>query len=116
MPIPVVITAFADRDLHLRVQDAAGKLFLKRAAGLEKGAATPGRTNIGKVTLAQVREIAEQKMKDLNANGIDAAISMVKGSALSMGIEVVGRAMAKQGKRLRDLRAKIDPEKGLSAR
>ena len=63
--------------------------FLKRAAGLEKGAATPGRSTIGKVTLAQVRQIAEQKMKDLNANGIDAAISMVKGSALSMGIEVV---------------------------
>jgi large subunit ribosomal protein L11 len=89
MPIPVVITAFADRTFSFVSKTPPASYFLKRAAGLEKGAATPGRTNIGKVTLAQVREIAEQKMKDLNANGIDAAISMVKGSALSMGIEVV---------------------------
>ena len=89
MPIPVVITAFADRTFTFVSKTPPASYFLKRAAGLEKGAATPGRTNIGKVTLAQVREIAEQKMKDLNANGIDAAISMVKGSALSMGIEVV---------------------------
>ena len=89
MPIPVVITAFADRTFTFVSKTPPASYFLKRAAGLEKGAATPGRTNTGKVTLAQVREIAEQKMKDLNANGIDAAISMIKGSALSMGIEVV---------------------------
>jgi large subunit ribosomal protein L11 len=89
MPIPVVITAFADRTFTFVSKTPPASYFLKRAAGLEKGGATPGRANVGKVTLAQVREIAEQKMKDLNANGIDAAISMVKGSALSMGIEVV---------------------------
>jgi large subunit ribosomal protein L11 len=89
MPIPVVITAFADRTFAFVSKTPPASYFLKRAAGLEKGSATPGRANVGKVTLAQVREIAEQKMKDLNANGIDAAISMVKGSALSMGIEVV---------------------------
>jgi large subunit ribosomal protein L11 len=89
MPIPVVITAFADRTFTFATKTPPASYFLKRAAGLEKGAATPGRSIVGKVTAAQVREIAEQKMKDLNANGIDAAIRMVKGSALSMGIEVV---------------------------
>ena len=89
MPIPVVITAFADRTFAFVSKTPPASYFLKRAAGLEKGGATPGRANAGKVTLAQVRDIAEQKMKDLNANCIDAAISMIKGSALSMGIEVV---------------------------
>jgi large subunit ribosomal protein L11 len=89
MPIPVVITAFADRTFTFISKTPPASYFLKRAAGLDKGAATPGRSNIGKVTLAQLRDIAEQKMKDLNANDIDAAISMVRGSALSMGIEVV---------------------------
>ena len=89
MPIPVVITAFADRTFTFATKTPPASYFLKRAAGLEEGGATPSRSTVGKVTLAQVREIAEQKMKDLNANGIDAAISMVKGSALSMGIEVV---------------------------
>jgi large subunit ribosomal protein L11 len=89
MPIPVVITAFADRTFAFATKTPPASYFLKRAAGLEKGSATPGRSSTGKVTLAQVREIAEQKMKDLNTNGIDAAISMVKGSARSMGLEVV---------------------------
>ena len=62
---------------------------MRRAAGLEKGDKTPGRTIAGKVTLAQVREIAGQKMQDLNANDLDAAVSMIKGSARSMGLEVV---------------------------
>jgi large subunit ribosomal protein L11 len=89
MPIPVVITAFADRTFAFVTKTPPASYFLKRAAGLEKGGATPGRTSSGRVTMAQVREIAEQKMKDLNANGIDAAVSMIKGSAQSMGIEVV---------------------------
>ena len=89
MPIPVVITAFADRTFTFISKTPPASYFLKRAAGLDKGAATPRRSNIGKVTLAQLRDIAEQKMKDRNANDIDAAISMVRGSALSMGIEVV---------------------------
>jgi large subunit ribosomal protein L11 len=85
----VVITAFADRTFAFATKTPPASYFLKRAAGLEKGAATPGRSSTGRVTMAQVREIAEQKMKDLNANGIEAAISMIKGSAQSMGIEVV---------------------------
>ena len=89
MPIPVVITAYADRTFTFTTKTPPASYFLKRAAGLDKGQATPGRATSGKVTLAQVREIAEQKMKDLNANGIDAAVSMIKGSAQSMGIEVV---------------------------
>jgi large subunit ribosomal protein L11 len=89
MPIPVVITAFADRTFTFATKTPPASYFLRKAARLEKGGATPGRATSGKVTLAQVREIAEQKMKDLNANDLDAAVSMVKGSARSMGIEVV---------------------------
>jgi large subunit ribosomal protein L11 len=89
MPIPVVITAFGDRTFTFVTKTPPASYFLKRAAGLEKGTATAGRATAGKVTLAQVREIAEHKMKDLNANDLDAAVSMIKGSATSMGIEVV---------------------------
>ena len=89
MPIPVLITAFADRTFAFVTKTPPASYFLKKAARLEKGAATPGRSTTGRVTMAQVREIAEHKMKDLNANGIEAAISMIKGSAQSMGIEVV---------------------------
>jgi len=63
--------------------------FLKKAAGLQSGSKTPGREKIGKVTRTQVKEIAEQKMKDLNASDIDAAMKMIEGSARSMGLEVV---------------------------
>jgi large subunit ribosomal protein L11 len=89
MPIPVVITAFGDRTFTFVTKTPPASYFLKRAAGLEKGTATAGRATAGKVTLAQVREIAEHKMKDLNANDLDAAVRMIKGSATSMGIEVV---------------------------
>jgi large subunit ribosomal protein L11 len=89
MPIPVVITAFADRTFAFVTKTPPASFFIKRAAGLEKGNSTPGRSTTGKVTLGQLREIAEQKMKDLNANDLDAAVAMMKGSARSMGIEVV---------------------------
>jgi large subunit ribosomal protein L11 len=89
MPIPVVITAFGDRTFTFTTKTPPASYFLKKAAGLEKGTATAGRATAGKVTLAQVREIAEQKMKDLNANDLDAAVRMIRGSASSMGIEVV---------------------------
>jgi large subunit ribosomal protein L11 len=89
MPIPVVITAFADRTFTFTTKTPPASYLLKRAAGLEKGQATPGRATTGKVTLAQLREIADQKMQDLNANDIDAAVRMIKGSATSMGLEVV---------------------------
>jgi large subunit ribosomal protein L11 len=89
MPIPTVITAFADRTFSFVTKTPPASYFLKKAAGLEKGGQTPGRATIGRVTMAQVREIAEQKMVDLNANDVDAAVQMIRGSAASMGLEVV---------------------------
>ena len=89
MPIPVVITAYADRTFTFTTKTPPASYLLKRAAGLAKGNPTPGRATSGKVTLDQVREIAEQKMQDLNANDIDAAVRMISGSAISMGLEVV---------------------------
>lgn len=89
MPIPVVITAYADRTFTFTTKTPPASYFLKKAAKLGKGGGTPGRDVAGKVTMAQVREIAEQKMVDLNANDIDAAAEMIKGSARSMGLEVV---------------------------
>jgi large subunit ribosomal protein L11 len=89
MPIPVVITAYADRTFTFTTKTPPASYLLKKAAGLEKGNQTPGRATSGKVSAAQVRQIAEQKMKDLNANDIDAAVRMIEGSARSMGLEVV---------------------------
>ena len=89
MPIPVVITAFQDRTFTFVTKSPPASFFLRKAAGLQGGSKTPGTEVVGKVTKAQVREIAEKKMKDLNAHDIDAACSMIVGSARSMGIEVV---------------------------
>jgi large subunit ribosomal protein L11 len=89
MPIPVVITAFADRTFTFTTKTPPASYLLKKAAGLEKGNQTPGRATSGKVSASQVREIAQQKMKDLNANDLDAAVKMIAGSARSMGLEVV---------------------------
>jgi large subunit ribosomal protein L11 len=91
MPIPVVITAYGDRSFTFVTKTPPASYFLKQAAGVTKGSQTVGRSGaVGKVTMAQVREIAEKKMADLNANDVDAACRMVIGSARSMGIEVVG--------------------------
>ncbi len=89
MPIPVVITAYADRTFTFATKTPPASYFLRRAAGLEKGAATPGRTTQGRVPAAQIREIAETKMQDLNATDLDAAMRMIAGSARSMGLQVV---------------------------
>jgi large subunit ribosomal protein L11 len=86
----VVITAFADRTFTFVTKTPPVSYFLKKAAGLQSGSQTPGKTGpVGKVTLAQCREIATAKMKDLNANDVDAAARMIAGSARSMGLEVV---------------------------
>ena len=87
-PIPVVITVFADRSFTFEMRTPPVSFFLKKAAKLESGAKMPGRDKAGEVTKAQVKEIAEQKMKDLNCDTIEAAMRMVEGSARSMGIEV----------------------------
>jgi large subunit ribosomal protein L11 len=89
-PIPVVITAYKDRTFSFITKTPPASFFLRKAAGLEKGSGDPGKERVGKVTMDQVREIAEKKMVDLNANDIDAASQMIAGSARSMGIEVEG--------------------------
>ncbi len=88
--IPVVITVFSDKSFTFVTKTPPAATLLAKAAKLEKGSAESNRTKVGKVTKQQVREIAEMKMPDLNANDIDAAISMVAGTARSMGITVEG--------------------------
>jgi len=87
-PIPVIITTYQDRSFTFEMKTPPVSFFLKKAAKLESGSKTPGRDMVGSVTKKQIREIAEQKMKDLNANDIDAAMKMIEGSARSMGLTV----------------------------
>ena len=89
-PIPVVITAYGDRSFSFVTKTPPASYFLRKAVGLEKGSGEPGRVVAGQVTQAQLREVAEAKMVDLNANDVDAAAEMIKGTARSMGLEVVG--------------------------
>jgi len=90
MPIPVSITVFSDKSFTFEMKTPPASYFLKKAAKLSSGSKTPGLAFVGSVTKAQVREIAEAKMKDLNANDIDNAMLLIEGSARSMGIEVKG--------------------------
>ena len=90
MPIPVVITAFGDRTFTFIMKTPPNTYFLKKAAGITKGTTTAGKgAPVGKVTMDQLREIAATKMKDMNANGVEGAVSMLAGSARSMGLSVV---------------------------
>ena len=89
-PIPVVITIYQDKSFTFEMKTPPMSYFLKKAAKLESGSKTPGRDKVGKVSKAQVKEIAQQKMKDLNCDSIESAMKMVEGSARSMGIEVEG--------------------------
>ncbi len=90
MPIPVVITAFGDRTFTFITKTPPNTYFLKKAAGITKGTTTPGKgAMVGRVTTTQLRTIAAEKMKDMNANTVEAAVSMLAGSARSMGITVV---------------------------
>lgn len=89
MPIPVVITAYTDRSFTFVTKTPPVSYFLKKAAGIQKGSKTPGVGTVAKVTMTQVREIADKKMVDLNANDQAAACEMIIGSARSMGIEIV---------------------------
>ena len=96
MPIPVVITAFGDKSFTFTMKTPPASFLLKRAAGLKTtkkpggGSKEPGRgSTVGKVTMKQVREIAEQKLKDMNARDVEAASRIIAGSARSMGLEVV---------------------------
>ena len=89
MPIPVIITVFADRSFSFETKTPPASYLLKKAAKLKKGAKTTGTEKVGTVTMAQLKEIAEVKKVDLNANDIDAAAQMIAGTARSMGLEVV---------------------------
>jgi large subunit ribosomal protein L11 len=90
MPVPVVITAYADRTFSFITKTPPNTYFLKKAAGIEKGATAPGKGGtVGRVTMSQLREIAAQKAKDMNANDLDGAVRMLAGSARSMGLAVV---------------------------
>jgi large subunit ribosomal protein L11 len=90
MPVPVVITAFADRTFSFIMKTPPNTYFLKKAAGIAKGTTTPGKgAAVGKVTMVQLHEIAKTKMKDMNANDADGAVRMLAGSARSMGLTVV---------------------------
>jgi len=89
MPVPVVITVFADKSFSFESKSPPASYFLKRAAKIKSGSKAPGRDMAGTVTRAQLVEIAEQKMKDLNANDVDAAVNILAGSARSMGLQVV---------------------------
>jgi large subunit ribosomal protein L11 len=89
-PTPVIITYYQDKSFTMEIRTSPASYFLKKAAKLSSGAKTPGRATAGSVSLKQVREIAEAKMKDLNTSDVEAAMQIILGSARSMGIEVKG--------------------------
>ncbi len=90
IPCPTIITYFSDRSFSMDIKTPPASYYLKKAAALESGSETPGREIAGSVTARQVREIAELKMKDLNANNLEGAVKIIAGSARSIGIEVKG--------------------------
>ena len=88
-PVPVVITYYQDKSFTFEMKTPPVSFFLKKAANLQKGSQTPGRGVAGTISKSQVRDIAQKKLKDLNAVNVEAAMRMVEGSARSMGLEVV---------------------------
>ena len=88
-PIPVVITAYADKSFTFEMKQPPVTYFIKKAVNLKSGSKLPGKESAGTITTAQLREIAEKKMKDLNANDVEAAAKIIEGSARSMGLEIV---------------------------
>src|SRR4051812_35079243 len=90
MPIPTIITVFADRSFAFETKTPPASFLLKKAARISKGSTEPGKSTAGRVTRQQLREIAEVKMKDLNANDIEQAAKIIEGSARAMGLEVTG--------------------------
>jgi large subunit ribosomal protein L11 len=88
-PIPTVITVYADRSFSFVTKTPAASFLLKKAARIQKGSQEPSKTSAGTIRRSQLRDIAEQKMKDLNANDLDAATKIIEGSARAMGLNVV---------------------------
>ena len=89
MPIPTVITVYADRSFSFETKTPPASFLIKKAANIKSGSKEPGKASAGKITRSALRQIAETKMKDLNANDLDAATKIIEGSAVSMGLEVV---------------------------
>ncbi|MDG1463133.1 MAG: 50S ribosomal protein L11 [Gammaproteobacteria bacterium] len=90
LPVPVIITVYSDRSFTFVTKTTPAAVLLRKAAGIAKGSGTPNTDKVGKVTRAQLEEIANAKMQDLNANDIDAAVQIIAGTARSMGLEVEG--------------------------
>ena len=90
LPLPVVITAFADKSFTFVIKTPPAAVLIKKVAKIDKGSARPHTDKVGKITRAQVEEIAKTKMKDLNAADLDAAVNIIAGSARSMGVTVEG--------------------------
>ncbi|MGV6801909.1 MAG: 50S ribosomal protein L11 [bacterium] len=90
MPMPTVITIYTDKSFTFEIKTPPASYYLKKAAKISKGGSTPGREVAGTVTMAQCREIAEAKMRDLNANDLDQAQKIIAGSARAMGLKVEG--------------------------
>ena len=90
MPLPVVIAVYSDKSFTFEIKTPPAAVLLKKAAGIAKGSGTPNSSKVGTVTRAQLEEIATTKMKDLNANDMDAAVKIIAGSARSMGLNVEG--------------------------
>ena len=88
-PVPVIITAYKDRSFDFITKLPPVSYYLKKAAKIKKGNSTPGRSLVGKVTIADIEKIAKDKMQDLNAVNLEGAVNMVKGSAVSMGMEIL---------------------------
>tara|TARA_B110000444_G_scaffold29383_1_gene24496 strand:- start:1402 stop:1860 length:459 start_codon:yes stop_codon:yes gene_type:complete len=88
MKVPVIISVYSDKSFDFVIKTTPAAILLRKAAGIEKGSATPNSVKVGSVTLQQVEEIAKAKMEDLNANNLDTAVKIISGSARSMGITV----------------------------
>ncbi|MFC7050196.1 50S ribosomal protein L11 [Emcibacter nanhaiensis] len=90
MPLPTIITVFQDKSFTFETKAPPASFLIMKAAGLKKGSSNPGRESAGTISEDKIREIADSKMKDLNANTIEAAMEIIKGSARSMGLKVEG--------------------------
>jgi len=90
MIIPVIVTVYADRSFTFVTKTPPASVLLKKAAGIEKGSGEPGKVTVGKVTRAQIREIAQMKLRDLTAQDLEAAERTVEGTARSLGLEIEG--------------------------
>jgi len=90
LPLPVVISVYSDKSFTFITKTPPASVLLKKAAGIKSGSSTPNSKKVGKINRAQLEEIAEMKMKDLNANDMEAAVRIIAGSARSMGLEVEG--------------------------